>query len=61
MTIEPFASVLKTEPREPSAKYVGVEIGLVRIGDHPLKPGDVVREPPELVTELLQRSDFQPE
>ncbi len=41
------------------AKYIGTEVGLVRIDDRPLKPGDVVDGPPDLVAELLQRSDFQ--
>lgn len=43
------------------AKYIGTETGVVRIGDRPVKPGDIISaiEHPSVVVEaLLQRGDF---
>lgn len=43
------------------AKYIGTEPGVVRIGDRPIMPGEVVSaidHPPEVVDSLLQRGDF---
>ena len=40
------------------AKYIGTEVGLVRIDDKPVKPGDVIDGPPDVVSKLLARADF---
>jgi hypothetical protein len=39
------------------AKFIGAE-PLVRIGDRPVMPGEVVSHPPDVVADLIQRSDF---
>lgn len=44
-----------------AAKYTGTDVGAVRIGDKPVKPGDVLESPPHplsVIDELLKRGDF---
>lgn len=41
------------------AKYIGTEAGRIRIEDVPVKPGDVITGPPDVVAALLERGDFE--
>ena len=41
------------------ARYTGIKVGVVRIGDRPIMPGESIAGPPALVATLLRRSDFE--
>lgn len=41
-----------------SVRYIGKATS-IRIGDRPIKPGDIISEPADVVAHLATRADFE--
>ena len=47
------------EEKKLKAKYIGTDPNVIRIGDRPIFPNEIIDGPQDVVEDLLKRSDFE--